>query len=225
MLRKMYLLPAAISLGAHAFIFLDPHSTSKPPVVLPPHTTCTEFTLEATPPEPVPADDSYTSAPAPKGNPMPGLEEMLSTATTTSCFLMEVPYTGPRSGATTLTIGFVGRPDGIGTEYTGNNFANNTAIDFSKLDNHPRTRYQAQVQYPHSARSAGLEGSVTMEFTVDEKGLVIAPRIVSSTDNVFNEPALQSIAKWRFEPGRLHGKTVPYKMRLPMSFTINNSEF
>ena len=94
----------------------------------------------------------------------------------------------------------------------------------SKLDNHPRARYQAPVDYPHQARANGTEGSVLLEFLVDEKGNVLSPRIIDSSDATFNEAALQSIRHWRFEPGRLHGKTVSFKMRLPMSFNINHSD-
>ncbi|MCW1886521.1 energy transducer TonB [Luteolibacter flavescens] len=55
--------------------------------------------------------------------------------------------------------------------------------------------------YPASARSAGLQGRVTVTFTVDERGYVVNTRVSSSTNPIFNEAALAAVRRWKFRPG------------------------
>lgn len=90
------------------------------------------------------------------------------------------------------------------------------------LDNTPRTRFQAAPIYPHDARRASLQGTVTVEFVVDEHGSVREPRVVSSTDRVFEEATLRAVAKWRFEPGRRAGQVVRFRMAAPVVFSLND---
>lgn len=90
------------------------------------------------------------------------------------------------------------------------------------LDNPPRARVQAPLPYPHEAKREGLTGSVTVEFTVDETGRVIDPRIIDSTNHLFDAPTLQGVLKWRFEPGRRGGRVVRFRMAQPVHFSLNN---
>jgi protein TonB len=90
-----------------------------------------------------------------------------------------------------------------------------------ELDRTPRTRLQPAPLYPAEARRDGRSGSVTVEFVVDESGVVVAPRVTSSSDRVFEEAALRAVAKWRFEPGRRHGKVVRFRLAVPIHFSLN----
>ncbi|MEO6245420.1 MAG: energy transducer TonB [Opitutaceae bacterium] len=90
------------------------------------------------------------------------------------------------------------------------------------LDNSPRTRFQAAPQYPFSAKTTGLSGEVLVEFIVDESGRVLDPRVVRSTDRVFEEPTLRAVAKWQFEPGRSGGRIVRFRMAVPVVFNLND---
>lgn len=89
------------------------------------------------------------------------------------------------------------------------------------LDNPPRARLQASPLYPFEAKRTGREGMVTVEFTVDEGGVVLEPRVVSSTDRIFDEATLRAVAKWRFEPGRRSGRIVRFRMALPVVFNLS----
>lgn len=90
-----------------------------------------------------------------------------------------------------------------------------------ELDRTPRTRLQTAPLYPAEARRDGRAGTVTVEFVVDESGTVVAPRVASSTDRVFEEAALRAVAKWRFEPGRRHGQVVRFRMAVPIHFSLS----
>ena len=110
------------------------------------------------------------------------------------------------------------RPEGITTE------GFRDVIDAINLDEKPRTLFQMAPEYPSAAKSGGITGTVTVVFRVDEKGYVHDAYVASSTDNVFNEPALRAVGRWRFEPGRLHGKRVAFKMSVPIAFNLNDGE-
>jgi len=64
----------------------------------------------------------------------------------------------------------------------------------------PRTVLLPQPVYPRAARAARQEGRVMVCFTLDERGMVHAPAVRSSTDAVFNEPVLAAISAARFTP-------------------------
>ncbi len=89
------------------------------------------------------------------------------------------------------------------------------------LDNPPRARLQASPLYPFEAKRTGREGTVTVEFTVDEGGVVLDPRVVSSTDRIFDEATLRAVGKWRFKPGRRAGRIVRFRMALPVVFNLS----
>ena len=53
--------------------------------------------------------------------------------------------------------------------------------------------------YPRSAAEKGIEGSVTIEFTVNTMGSVEDPIIIKSTpDGIFDKEALRAIMKFKF---------------------------
>jgi protein TonB len=90
------------------------------------------------------------------------------------------------------------------------------------LDRTPRTRSQIAPVYPFEAKRTGLAGSVNVEFTVDENGRVSDPRIVSSTDRVFEQATIAAVLKWRFEPGTREGRAVRFRMIAPVVFNLND---
>jgi protein TonB len=94
-------------------------------------------------------------------------------------------------------------------------------LSIAHLDNQPRTRFQATPIYPFEAKRSGMHGEVHVEFTVDERGHVIDPHVVRSSDRIFDEPTLRAVAKWQFEPGRRHGVPVKFRMTVPVMFNVN----
>ncbi|MGH7959039.1 MAG: energy transducer TonB, partial [Opitutaceae bacterium] len=62
---------------------------------------------------------------------------------------------------------------------------------------------------------------VHVDFMVDERGHVVDPRIVRSSNRLFEEPTLRAVSKWKFEPGRRHGKVVTFRMMVPVMFNLN----
>jgi len=136
-------------------------------------------------------------------------------------FLIPVPASPVNPSkvpATTIPLGPFGPPSdlprGPGIEGGG-------AVNFAALDRTPRTRSQTPPVYPFEAKRGGVSGSVTVEFMVNESGGVVGPRVVESTDAIFNDAALRAVARWRFEPGRKDGRIVSFRMAVPVVFSIS----
>lgn len=94
-------------------------------------------------------------------------------------------------------------------------------FDSRSLDRVPRALAQIPPRYPAEARMKGLSGEVVVEFAVDESGSVSSCRVVRSTNREFEAAALAAVRKWRFEPGRRHGRIVRFSMVVPVVFRLN----
>jgi TonB family protein len=78
--------------------------------------------------------------------------------------------------------------------------------------------------YPMSMRYSGIKGQVVLQFVVTPEGNVSNVTLLESNNPAFNEPAVDAIRKWKFEPGRNpEGKPVATMMRLPMMFSMNDT--
>lgn len=95
-------------------------------------------------------------------------------------------------------------------------------IPSTLLDRVPATRVQASPAYPIEAAKSGLSGEVVIEFIVNELGDVVQARVVNSTDRIFEEAATRAVLNWKFEPGRRNGGVVPFRMVIPVHFSLSD---
>jgi protein TonB len=64
-------------------------------------------------------------------------------------------------------------------------------------------------EYPMRARQRGIEGWVTIEFTISKAGTVQNPHILASHPRkIFDKSALQAIRKWKYNPKIKNGVPV-----------------
>jgi TonB family protein len=89
-----------------------------------------------------------------------------------------------------------------------------------KADTPPRATYQARAVYPPDMVLSAQSGLVKVHFVVDIEGRVRNAYVFSSTNPGLNQPALDAIAKWRFEPGRRNGVPVKVALVIPFDFTV-----
>jgi TonB family protein len=85
----------------------------------------------------------------------------------------------------------------------------------------PKAISRDQPEYPREMRRYGLTGQVVLEFEVGVDGKVLNPVVAESDNPAFDEPALKSLLKWKFEPATSDGKPVKTKMKVPVVFTLN----
>ncbi|MFV1981520.1 MAG: energy transducer TonB [Rhodothermia bacterium] len=79
---------------------------------------------------------------------------------------------------------------------------------------------QKRVTYPEIAKKAGVEGTVFLQFIVDEKGNVVDPVVMRGIGAGCDEAALKAIRTAKFKPGRQRGKPVKVKFSLPVRFRL-----
>lgn len=84
-------------------------------------------------------------------------------------------------------------------------------------------KLQSQVTYPEMARRAGIEGRVTIQFIVNERGQVENPRVIRGIGGGCDEEALTAVSKARFTPGLQRGRPVKVQYSLPIVFRLQNN--
>jgi TonB family protein len=86
----------------------------------------------------------------------------------------------------------------------------------SELETPPKPVKQSPPNIPPELH--GLKASVQIGFIIDEKGRVVKPRIVQSSNDSFNDLALRCVRNWEFEPGKKGGESVKVRVVVPLRF-------
>jgi periplasmic protein TonB len=219
-MKNPYILPVCFAAAAHGallFGFTKGPVAAKPPKEI---ITCHLFEIKEVEPEPPVVEVDSSSAlpkpapemPQPIRSPEPPAIETRSDFTITP---PPIPPPGTEEMRQILEFKS-GAPDGIGEA-----IAKEGVFSLGLLDNTPRTRFQVSPTYPFEARRGGVHGEVFVDFTVDEQGRVLDPRVVKSSHAMFDEPTLRAVAKWQFEPGKRNGRIVKFRMTVPVLFNLN----
>jgi protein TonB len=80
---------------------------------------------------------------------------------------------------------------------------------------------QNAVEYPEFAKKAGIEGTVFVQFVVDENGMVQDAQVTRGVHRLLDEAALKAIQSIRFTPGKQRGRPVKVQMSLPVRFRLS----
>lgn len=91
------------------------------------------------------------------------------------------------------------------------------------FDSNPTVLSQIPPTYPHRALRRNIQGSVTVEFTVSEQGLVVPDSIKVITSNpkgMFEKAVIRSIKRWRFKSRMVNGQAVPFRARQQLDFKL-----
>ncbi len=219
MTKRHFALPAAIVLSLSAALFFG---FGKSPSVMPlsqPHhreIDMSEFPVVLS--EPVPVEKSDTP-PVKGGSARAELPEVPNLISSEHSDSLEVAIPPVPVGMPVSTP-LVG-PWAPGDPASPIGDPGSTVLDPSSLDHSPEAVVQPAPVYPPEARQTGMRGRVVVEFLVDEAGRVLNPRVVNSTDGIFEEPTLRAVEKWRFAPGTRHGAPVRFRMSVPVTFDLN----
>jgi TonB family protein len=89
------------------------------------------------------------------------------------------------------------------------------------LDRRPQALKRVPPQYPREARSAGIQGVVVVQFTVDSSGFVRDVAAIKSPDAALSKAAEDAISQWEFTPGEKGGRAVNCRMTVPIAFAVN----
>ena len=78
------------------------------------------------------------------------------------------------------------------------------------------------ANYPKAAAINKIEGFVTLQFTVNERGSVEQPEVMESQpEGVFDTEATKAILKYKFKPARVNNKFVKQKAMQTIEFKLS----
>lgn len=93
-------------------------------------------------------------------------------------------------------------------------------FSIGNLDQSPRVVFQPAPQYPPELKKKKIQGTVYVLFIVDQDGKARDPKIQKTDNPAFDTPAMNAVKKWRFEPGKVAGRAVQFRMRVPITFSL-----
>jgi len=93
-------------------------------------------------------------------------------------------------------------------------------FELSELDKHPVPISRSRPIYPYEMKRNGVRGNVKLVFVVDALGNTRDIRVESSTHRQFEEPAVDAVRNWRFDPGVKDAEAVATRVRQSLDFTI-----
>ena len=67
----------------------------------------------------------------------------------------------------------------------------------------------------------GISGQCTVQFFVDENGVVSDPVVISASHEEFKKPSLDAVMQWRFSPGMKNGRKVATRMQQQFPYKLN----
>ena len=94
-------------------------------------------------------------------------------------------------------------------------------LALDEVDKPPRKVNHVQPVYPYQARIKRIEGNVTLQFLVDERGHVSDVQVLNVEGfNGFGASARKAVLKWRFKPATYFGKPVAVWCTQKISFNL-----
>lgn len=97
-------------------------------------------------------------------------------------------------------------------------------FDISQLDRQPQALFQPAPNFPMELKNDYLESFVTLEFIINTKGEVLAPRAIASQHRRFEEAAIIGVLKWKFKPGYKGGRPVNTRTQITIMFKVTAAE-
>ena len=87
------------------------------------------------------------------------------------------------------------------------------SLALAELEGPRRPLTRETPQYPFHALRHGVEGWVVLEYTVNERGTVVKPRVLEAyPPGVFDGAALRALSRWRYEPRNAEPTTMKVKL-------------
>ncbi|MEX0686244.1 MAG: energy transducer TonB [Balneolales bacterium] len=78
------------------------------------------------------------------------------------------------------------------------------------------------LKYPEVARRAGIEGRVSVQFTVDVNGNVSDAQVLRGIGGGADEEAVNAIRNTKWTPGRQRGRPVPVRFVYTVQFRLSS---
>ena len=166
------------------------------------------------PPPPPPAAQEEKEEPPPEEAPPPELMESAPPLDLSQLEMALNPGVGDGLGGDfAVKLSVVGAEGGVQA-------SSDDIFSLADLDQAPRIVFQPAPQYPQEMKKKKMQGTVHVLFIVDKDGRVKEPKVQKSDNPAFDNPALSAVKRWRFDPGKVGGEAVQFRMRVPITFAL-----
>jgi RNA polymerase sigma factor (sigma-70 family) len=102
--------------------------------------------------------------------------------------------------------------------------AGGIVTNLAELDEPPAPLYQGHPVYPAGMKAEGSSGQALVEFTIGPDGTVSDAQVIKSSDPTFEQPALDAVRLWRYQPGKIAGQAVGTRVQVPMLFSMQQDD-
>jgi TonB family protein len=103
-----------------------------------------------------------------------------------------------------------------------------TAVDAAKdnAPDHPKIVKKVNPVYPEEALKKGIEGVVRIEASSDEKGDVVAAKVLpgKNPQPLLEAAALAAVRQWKYEPFLVNGKAVGVTFTVTLNFSMQKDK-
>jgi protein TonB len=122
----------------------------------------------------------------------------------------------------TLLLGAALIPAAAGAQDSKAGEPEQVYLDF-QVEKLVRVRTQTSPEYPDLLRMAHVEGSVLVQFVVDEAGVpqMNTFKVLRSSDGAFSESARRAVSRSSYYPAEIKGKKVKQLVQQPYKFATN----
>jgi protein TonB len=83
----------------------------------------------------------------------------------------------------------------------------------------PKQLFEPDLAYPPVAKAARVQGTVTIEAIIDERGDVVQAHAVDGSP-LLVAAALQAVSQWKYEPTTLNGQPVSVQMTVYVKYHL-----
>ena len=74
--------------------------------------------------------------------------------------------------------------------------------------------------FPEEARKEGISGAVLLSVRSDEKGDIVAVKVVKSPHDLLSKASVEAVKQWKYEPMLIKGKPMPIIFTVTMTFNL-----
>lgn len=85
----------------------------------------------------------------------------------------------------------------------------------------PTRTHNVPPEYPASARSQRIEGTIEIDILVNAVGVVEETRIIKGIPQL-NDAALTAVRQWRYSPTVINGVAMPVRLIVKVAFVLNS---
>jgi TonB family protein len=97
-------------------------------------------------------------------------------------------------------------------------------VPLDLVESPPVIKKRIPAAYPEHSRSLGIEGTITINALVSEKGNVIDTKVLENIKNAvgFDRAAIQAVRQWKFEPATVNG--IKVKVWIPVAVEFKKTQ-